>query len=227
MAGERILIIEDEVKIARFVELELKYEGYEVDQEHDGRSGLEKAMSGDYDLIILDVMLPSLNGMEVIRRLRQSFETPVIMLTAKDEVMDKVMGLDLGADDYMTKPFAIEELLARIRTALKRRTKSLPAGNLIVLGDLKIDQNQHLVSFQNDVIELTKKEYDLLKHLVENKNVVLTREKILEKVWGYDYYGDTNIVDVYIRYLRAKIDDRYQVKLIHTVRGVGYVLKHE
>lgn len=227
MAGERILIIEDEVKIARFVELELKYEGYEVDQEHDGRSGLEKAMSGDYDLIILDVMLPSLNGMEVIRRLRQSFETPVIMLTAKDEVMDKVMGLDLGADDYMTKPFAIEELLARIRTALKRRTKPLPTGNLIVLGDLRIDQNQHLVSFQNEVIELTKKEYDLLKHLVENKNVVLTREKILEKVWGYDYYGDTNIVDVYIRYLRAKIDDKYQVKLIHTVRGVGYVLKHE
>lgn len=227
MPGERILIIEDELKIARFVELELNYEGYEVDQAHDGRSGLEKAMSGDYDLIILDVMLPSLNGMEVLRRLRQSFETPVIMLTAKDEVMDKVMGLDLGADDYMTKPFAIEELLARIRTALKRRTMPQPAGNLIVLGDLKIDQDQHLVLFQNEVIELTKKEYDLLKHLVENKNVVLTREKILEKVWGYDYYGDTNIVDVYIRYVRAKIDDRYQAKLIHTVRGVGYVLKHE
>jgi DNA-binding response OmpR family regulator len=227
MAGERILIIEDEVKIARFVELELKYEGYAVEQAHDGRGGLEKAMSGEYDLIILDVMLPSLNGMEVLRRLRQSFETPVIMLTAKDEVMDKVMGLDLGADDYMTKPFAIEELLARIRTALKRRTKPVPAANLIVFGDLKIDQDQHLVSFQNEIIELTKKEYDLLKHLVENKNMVLTREKILEKVWGYDYYGDTNIVDVYVRYLRAKIDDKYQAKLIHTVRGVGYVLKHE
>lgn len=227
MAGERILIIEDEVKIARFVELELKYEGYAVDQAYDGRGGLEKAMGGEYDLIILDVMLPSLNGMEVLRRFRQSLETPVIMLTAKDEVMDKVMGLDLGADDYMTKPFAIEELLARIRTALKRRTKPVPAANLIVFGELKIDQDQHLVSFQNEVIELTKKEYDLLKHLVENKNMVLTREKILEKVWGYDYYGDTNIVDVYVRYLRAKIDDKYQAKLIHTVRGVGYVLKHE
>lgn len=227
MAGERILIIEDEVKIARFVELELKYEGYEVDQEHDGRGGLERAMSGKYDLIILDVMLPSLNGMEVLRRFRQSFEIPVIMLTAKDEVTDKVMGLDLGADDYMTKPFAIEELLARIRTALKRRKLSVQAANLIVLGDLKIDEDQHLVSFQNVIIELTKKEYDLLKHLVENKNLVLTREKILEKVWGYDYYGDTNIVDVYIRYLRAKLDDKYQAKLIHTVRGVGYVLKHE
>lgn len=227
MAGERILIIEDEVKIARFVELELKYEGYAVDQAHDGRAGLDIAMGGEYDLIILDVMLPSLNGMEVLRRLRQSMETPVIMLTAKDEVTDKVMGLDIGADDYMTKPFAIEELLARIRTALKRRKQPVPAGNTIILGDLRLDRNQHLVSFRQEVLDLTKKEYDLLKHLMENKNVVLTRDNILEKVWGYDYCGDTNVVDVYIRYLRAKIDDRYNIKLIHTVRGVGYVLKHE
>ncbi|MFA5881607.1 MAG: response regulator transcription factor [Eubacteriales bacterium] len=227
MAGEKILIIEDEVKIARFIELELKYEGYVVEQQHDGRSGLERAMSGHFDLIILDVMLPSLNGMEVLRRLRQSSETPVIMLTAKDEVTDKVMGLDIGADDYMTKPFAIEELLARIRTALKRKKASSSNLNLITVGGLKIDLDKHSVSFNNERIDLTKKEYDLLKYLIENKNLVLTRDKILEAVWGYDYYGDTNVVDVYIRYLRVKLDDRFKIKLIHTVRGVGYILKHE
>lgn len=227
MAGEKILIIEDEVKIARFLELELQYEGYSVERQHDGRSGLDRAVSGDFDLIILDVMLPSLNGMEVLRRLRQSCETPVMMLTAKDEVTDKVMGLDFGADDYMTKPFAIEELLARIRMILKRRKTSPQNANSIAVGGLKVNLDQHAVSFNNECIELTKKEYDLLKYLIENKNVVLTREKILETVWGYDYYGDTNVVDVYIRYLRSKIDDRFDVKLIHTVRGVGYILKNE
>lgn len=227
MAGEKILIIEDEVKIARFIELELKYEGYAVEQEHDGRNGLEKAISGNFDLIILDVMLPSINGMEVLRRLRQSSETPVIMLTAKDEITDKVMGLDMGADDYMTKPFAIEELLARIRTTLKRKKASVQNINLMTIGGLQVDLDKHSVSFNNKSVDLTKKEYDLLKYLVDNKNVVLTRDKILETVWGYDYYGDTNVVDVYIRYLRSKIDDRYSIKLIHTVRGVGYILKHE
>lgn len=227
MAGEKILIIEDEIKIARFLELELEHEGYEAEQEHDGRSGLDKAMSGNYDLIILDVMLPSLNGMEVLRRLRQSSQTPVIMLTAKDEITDKVMGLDIGADDYMTKPFAIEELLARIRTVLKRKNGPGQNPHIITVGGLKLDLDRHSASFNNDNIDLTKKEYDLLRYLVENKNVALTRDKILERVWGYDYYGDTNVVDVYIRYLRSKIDDRYNVKLIHTVRGVGYILKHE
>lgn len=227
MAGEKILIVEDEVKIARFIELELRYEGYFVEQVHDGRSGLEKALNESFDLIILDVMLPSLNGMEVLRRLRQSSEIPVIMLTAKDEVTDKVMGLDIGADDYMTKPFAIEELLARIRAALKRRKVVVHSGNLIAAGSLKVDLDKHAVSFNGENVDLTKKEFDLLKYLVENKNVVLTRDQILEVVWGYDYYGDTNIVDVYIRYLRSKIDDRYKIKLIHTVRGVGYILKHE
>lgn len=226
MTGERILIIEDEVKIARFVELELKYEGYCVEQQHDGRKGLDRAINGDFDLVLLDVMLPSLNGMEVLRRLRQVSEIPVIMLTAKDEVTDKVMGLDIGADDYMTKPFAIEELLARIRKALKR-TRPPQNANVINLGALKVDQDKHSVSFGNEGIDLTKREYDLLKYLIENKNVVLTRDQILEIVWGYDYYGDTNIVDVYIRYLRSKIDDKYNIKLIHTVRGVGYILKHE
>lgn len=228
MAGEKILIVEDEVKIARFLELELTHEGYLVEQEHDGRKGLDRAVGGDYDLVILDVMLPSLNGMEVLRRLRQSLETPVIMLTAKDEVTDIVMGLDIGADDYMTKPFAIEELLARIRVALKRRQVRSPKPHqTIALDLLKIDLGKHSVNYGDDFIELTKKEYDLLKYLAENENIVLSREKILQNVWGYDYYGDSNAVDVYIRYLRSKIDDRYNIKLIHTVRGVGYVLKHE
>ncbi|WP_139906005.1 response regulator transcription factor [Clostridium thermarum] len=229
MAGERILIIEDEIKISRFIELELKYEGYIVDQAFDGRTGLEKAQSGNFDLVILDVMLPSLNGMEVLRRLRQTSEVSVIMLTAKDEITDKVMGLDIGADDYMTKPFAIEELLARIRVALKRK-KSVPQilpNNQLSIGKLVLDQDKYTVSYDGELIELTKKEFDLIKYLMENKNSVLTRDKILETVWGYDYYGDTNVVDVYIRYLRSKIDDKYNVKLIHTVRGVGYVLKYE
>ncbi|MEN6326906.1 MAG: response regulator transcription factor [Syntrophomonas sp.] len=227
MAGEKILLVEDEVKIARFLELELTHEGYLVEQEHDGRKGLDRAVGGDYDLVILDVMLPSLNGMEVLRRLRQSLETPVIMLTAKDDVMDIVMGLDIGADDYMTKPFAIEELLARIRVAIKRRKVRSSKPQTIVIDLLKIDSEKHSVSYGDDFIELTKKEYDLLKYLAENENIVLSREKILQNVWGYDYYGDSNAVDVYIRYLRSKIDDRYNVKLIRTIRGVGYVLKHE
>ncbi|MDD3270444.1 MAG: response regulator transcription factor [Syntrophomonadaceae bacterium] len=227
MTGERILLIEDEAKIARFLELELTHEGYVLEREHDGRSGLDRAIQGSFDLVILDVMLPSLNGMEVLRRLRQSSETPVIMLTAKDEVMDIVMGLDIGADDYMTKPFAIEELLARIRVALKRGKVRTPKPQTIIIDLLKIDLEKHSVSYGDNFIELTKKEYDLLKYLAENEKIVLSREKILQSVWGYDYYGDSNAVDVYIRYLRSKIDDRYKIKLIHTIRGVGYVLKNE
>jgi len=227
MAGDRILIIEDEVKIARFLELELTHEGYQVELTHDGRQGLEKATKCSFDLIILDVMLPSLNGMEVLRRLRQSAQTPVIMLTAKNDVTDIVMGLDIGADDYMVKPFAIEELLARIRKALKRGKVLAGPPNVMVLGPLKMDLEQHSVSHNDDIIDLTKKEFDLLKYLAENQNIVLSREKIMENVWDYNYYGDTNVVDVYISYLRTKIDDRYRIKLIHTVRGVGYVLKHE
>ena len=227
MAGEKILLIEDEIKIARFIELELKYEGYEVFQSHDGREGLNMALEGKYDLIILDIMLPSMNGMEVLRRFRQHSESPVIMLTAKDQVMDKVMGLDMGADDYLTKPFAIEELLARIRVALKRKRVPIQFSKIIEINDLKIDLDKYTISYKNDAIDLTKREFDLLKYLMENQNIVLTREKILEKVWGYEYLGDTNVVDVYIRYLRSKIDDKYNKKLIHTVRGVGYLLKDE
>ncbi len=227
MGAKRILIIEDEVKIARFVQLELEHEGYTAEQEQDGRVGLEKALQGNYDLIILDVMLPSLNGMEVLRRLRQVSDIPIIMLTAKDDVMDKVMGLDFGADDYLTKPFAIEELLARIRVVFKHKKIHHLESDVVSIGKLKLDMNKYTVSFNNEPIDLTKKEFDLLKLLMLNNEIVLTRDTILEKVWGYSYAGDTNIVDVYIRYLRSKIDDRYNQKFIHTVRGVGYQLKYE
>lgn len=227
MAGEKILVIEDEIKIARFLELELKYEGYLVAQEHDGRSGLDRALKETFDLIILDVMLPSLNGMEILRRLRQNSEVPVIMLTAKDEIMDKVMGLDIGADDYITKPFAIEELLARIRVVFKHKKVNASPSNILLVDKLKLDLDKHTASFGDEYIELTKREFDLLKYLIENKNIVLSRDRILETVWGYDYLGDTNVVDVYVRYLRSKIDDKYNTKFIHTVRGVGYLLKDE
>lgn len=227
MAKEKILIIEDELKIARFVELELKYEGYLVEQSHDGREGLQRALEGNIDLIILDIMLPSMNGMEVLRRLRQHSDIPVIILTAKDQIMDKVMGLDMGADDYLTKPFAIEELLARIRVALKRKKAAAIETKVIQINDLKLDLDKYTVSFKDEIIDLTKREFELLKYLMENQNIVLTREKILDIVWGYEYLGDTNVVDVYVRYLRSKIDDRFDRKLIHTVRGVGYLLKDE
>jgi DNA-binding response OmpR family regulator len=227
MDEEKILIIEDEIKIARFVQLELQHEGYIVDKAVDGRVGLEKALKEDFDLIILDVMLPSLNGMEVLRRLRQSSEVPVIMLTAKDEIMDKVMGLDIGADDYITKPFAIEELLARIRVTFKHKRVLEVNSNIIEIGNLKLNMDKYVLTYDDETIDLTKKEFDLLKYLMINKNIVLSRESILEKVWEYEYAGDTNVVDVYIRYLRSKIDDRFNHKFIYTIRGVGYQLKYE
>lgn len=225
----KVLVVEDEVKIARFIELELNYEGYEVEKAHDGREGFRMAKENNYDLILLDIMLPSMNGIEILRRLRENSDIPVILLTAKDETMDKVMGLDLGADDYVTKPFEIEELLARIRVALKRKVVAIKknADNLIKLKNLCIDLEKYSVTFKSEDIELTKKEFDLLLYLVENKNKVLSRDKILETVWGFDYFGDTNVVDVYIRYIRSKIDDKYKEKYIYTVRGVGYVIKDE
>ena len=227
MNNEKILIIEDEVKIARFIQLELEHEGYTVEHEQDGRLGLEKALNENYDLILLDVMLPSLNGVEVLRRFRHASQIPVIMLTAKDGVMDKVMGLDIGADDYITKPFAIEELLARIRVAFKHKRVNSVSSNIIKIGPLTLDMQKYFITFNDDTIDLTKKEFELLKYLMLNVDHVLTRDIILEKVWGYDYLGNTNIVDVYIRYLRSKIDDKYNKKFIYTVRGVGYQLKHE
>jgi len=224
--GVKILIIEDEEKLARFVEMELSYEGYSVSKAFDGRKGLELALSGEFDLILLDIMLPGLSGMEILRRLRKTSNIPVIMLTARDSVMDKVSGLDSGADDYITKPFAIEELLARIRSAL-RKNKTPEKNEIYTAGDLLLDTGRHTVTFKGNNIDLTKREFDLLHYLLKNKGIVITRESLLENVWGFDFEGETNAVDVYIRYIRSKIDDIYNIKLITTVRGVGYVIKDE
>lgn len=224
----RILIVEDEKKIARFLELELLHEGYEVDTAHDGRTGLEKALTWQPDLMILDLMLPELSGIEVCRRLRHESDLPIIMLTAKDDVSDKVMGLDMGADDYMTKPFAIEELLARIRVGLKkRRAAAEPASAALVAGPLRLDPASYTVTWNSEPVNLTKKEFDLLRYLMAHKGQAVTRDTLLSDVWGYDYAGDTNVVDVYVRYLRHKIDEPYGVKTIHTIRAVGYMFSYE
>lgn len=225
----RILIIEDEEKLARFVELELKYEGYEVEKAFDGRIGLEQVSSSSFDLVLLDIMLPGLNGIEVLRRIRQFSDVPVILLTARDAVVDKVTGLDGGADDYITKPFAIEELLARIRAILRKKETINELNNEYVLscGSLNLDSKKREVKVNDVSVYLTKKEFDLLEFLMENKNIVLTRETILEHIWGYDFAGDTNSVDVYIRYLRSKLEEPFGIKIFYTVRGVGYVIKNE
>ncbi|MBP1737030.1 MAG: D-binding response regulator [Oscillospiraceae bacterium] len=225
---DKILLVEDEEKLARMVELELCYEGYEVDKAFDGRAGLELALSGNYHLVLLDIMLPALNGMEVLRRLRKESEVPVIMLTARDSVMDKVSGLDSGADDYITKPFAIEELLARIRNALRNHTPpEEPENGTLTLGRLSMDPECHEVRVDSTPVELTRREFDLLRYLLENKGKVIPREVLLDQVWGYNFVGETNAVDVYIRFLRSKLDEEFGMKLIHTVRGVGYVIKEE
>ena len=223
--SERILLVEDEEKLARMVEMELRYEGYEVTKAFDGRTGLEQALSGKHDLVLLDIMLPQLSGMEVLRRLRRESDLPVIMLTARDSVVDKVSGLDSGADDYITKPFAIEELLARIRAALRKGGSA--KGTLLCAGEVVMDMERHAVTVKGQSVELTKKEFDLLRHLLENKGRVLTREALLDSVWGFDFVGETNSVDVYIRFLRSKIDEAFGIKLIHTVRGVGYVIRED
>ncbi|SHI32121.1 response regulator transcription factor [Desulfosporosinus lacus] len=220
--SSKILIIEDEEKIARFVELELGYEGYTTTKAFDGRTGLELAETGEFDLVLLDVMLPKLSGMEVLRRIRRTSSVPVIMLTARDSVVDKVSGLDSGASDYITKPFAIEELLARIRTALR---KTVQEDAVLSASGLVLDASRHTVTMMGTPIELTKREFDLLHYLLKNKGLVISREALLENVWGFDFQGETNAVDVYVRFLRGKIDEVFDVKLIHTVRGVGYVIK--
>ncbi|OCZ49834.1 response regulator transcription factor [Dehalobacter sp. TeCB1] len=223
--NNKILIIEDEKQIARFLELELRHEGYNVQVEYDGWGGLNAVKQKEPDLVLLDIMLPGLDGMAVCRKVRQFSEVPVIMLTAKGQTVDKVTGLDAGANDYITKPFVSEELLARIRAAL-RKNSSRPEKNLI-LGNLIMDLSKHHVIRGEDSINLTKREYDLLEYLLRNKEIILSREQILDNVWGYDYIGDTNVVDVYIRYLRSKIDDAYDTKLIHTIRGFGYTAKEQ
>ena len=226
-AKGHILLVEDEIKLARFIELELKYEGYTVDVANDGRDAIEMFGQKTYDLVLLDLMLPGFNGMEILRRIRKTSQVPVIMLTAKGDVSDKVSGLDSGADDYITKPFAIEEVLARMRVAFKKSAQTAHDGIPLRIKKLTIDQQKRLVKWDDTEVELTKTEFELLTYLVQNKNIVLTREQILNQVWGYDYFGETNIVDVYIRYLRTKIDDQFNEKIIYTTRGVGYYAKDE
>lgn len=217
-----ILVVEDEQKIARFLELELTHEGYGVLLAANGTDGLDTALGAPVDLVLLDIMLPEIDGLEVLRRLRRESGVPVILLTARDELGDKVIGLDLGADDYITKPFRIEELLARIRAAL-RRTSGTEQEKLAV-GDLELDTARRHVSRNGHALDLTKREFDLLEHLMRNEGVVLTRDQLIGQVWGYDFQGDSNVVDVYIRYLRSKVDAD-DPKLIQTVRGVGYCIR--
>ena len=230
-----ILIVEDEEKLARFIELELMHEGYAVRKAADGRAALETALSEDFDLILLDIMLPGINGLEVLRRLQNEKPTPVILLTARDSVMDKVSGLDAGAVDYITKPFAIEELLARIRVALKSKARRDAQDGavqdaeegVLTWGLLKLDGKRRRVTYDGSEISLANREFLMLKVLLENKDIVLSRDTLLERVCGYDYIGETNIVDVYVRHLRSKIDETFGVKMLQTVRGAGYVIRSE
>lgn len=231
--GAHILIVEDEEKLARFVELELEHEGYTVSKSFNGREALSMILFGGYDLVLLDIMLPGLNGLEVLRRMQKEAGEdkmpPVILLTARDAVMDKVSGLDAGAVDYITKPFAIEELLARIRVALKLHGHGQSAGRqeegIYRWQKLILDDKRHQVKYDGAEVMVTNREFQMLKTLLENMDIVLSRDVLLEKVCGYHYVGETNVVDVYVRFLRAKIDEVYGVKMIQTVRGVGYVIK--
>ncbi|MCD8894153.1 response regulator transcription factor [Mammaliicoccus sciuri] len=225
---EKILVVEDDEKIARVIQLELEYANYKIDIAHTGKLALERLENENFDLILLDVMIPELNGLEVLRRVReQNEDVKIIMLTARDAVMDKVSGLDSGANDYMTKPFEIEELLARIRVHLKEKStlkEQNEDDNASTYRYLSIYKSRREVYIDKEPINLTQKEYDLLIYFLENKNQVLTREQIIEAVWGYDYYGDTNVIDVYVRYLRKKLDIDTE-SIITSVRGIGYILK--
>ena len=218
----KILLVEDEENLASFVKMELEYEGYKVEVCDDGVKGLEFSIENEYDLILLDLMLPKLNGLELCRRLRKVKNTPIIMLTARDDVMDKVTGFQTGADDYVSKPFAIEELLARIEALLRRVNANKPIANKLEFNDISIDMDARIVIQDGEEFNLTTKEYELLVELMKNNNKVLSRESLLENIWGYDYEAETNVIDVYIRHLRSKLkNDGY----IQTVRGIGYVIR--
>ncbi|QAA32984.1 response regulator transcription factor [Clostridium manihotivorum] len=223
----KVLIVEDEAEIVSFLKPELTYEGYEVDWEMDGRAGFEKIQGGDYDIVLLDIMLPGLNGIEVCRRLRKFSNIPIIMLTARDQIVDKVTGLDMGANDYLTKPFSIEELLARMRVALRISSLSSSSEDdkTLTFKDITLNQGLCEIKKGDRQIELTKKEYQLLEFLIKNKGNVMTRDHILDSVWGYEYIGDTNVVDVYVSYLRNKLEENLGDKYITTIRGIGYVMK--
>ena len=217
----RILVVEDDAQISRVLRLELEHEGYAVDLAADGLAGLEKGLK-EPDLVILDLMLPKLDGLEVCKRIRAKSRVPIIMLTAKDRIPERVAGLDSGADDYLTKPFSIEELLARVRARLRERH---PKSNVLAAKDLTMDRDRHEVARDGKAVQLTAKEYALLEYLLLHRNKVHTRDELFNGVWGSDFLGDSNLIDVYIRYLRGKIDDSFEEKLIRTVRGVGYTLK--
>ena len=222
---KKILIIEDESNISDFVKMELEYEGYEAEISEDGKEGLIKALREDYDLIVLDLMLPGISGLEVCRRLKKEKDIPVIMLSAKDSVMDKVAGLQIGADDYIAKPFAIEELIARIQVIFRRTEKV--KSNIIKFKDLSIQLESRTVMKNEEKINLTNKEYELLILLLNNKGKVVTRDNILNEVWGYDYDAGTNVVDVYVSYLRNKLDEKNKAAYIETVRAVGYIISEK
>lgn len=222
----RILVVEDEKDLNAVITKKLTLEGYSVDSSFDGKDALDLLSYTEYDGVVLDIMLPRKNGFEVVEIMRKKKDpTPVLFLTARDAIADRVKGLDSGGDDYLVKPFSFDELLARIRVMLRRKTNN--ATNIFTAADLKLDNTTHTVSRNSKEIELTAKEFSLLEYLMQNKGVVLSREKIENHIWNFDYEGGTNVVDVYIRYLRKKIDDGYKQKLIHTVRGVGYVLREK
>ncbi|MEW9701017.1 response regulator transcription factor [Paenibacillus sp. SI8] len=227
----RILLIEDEERIARVLQLELEHEGYKVHMATDGRTGLHAALTEpDWELVLLDIMLPEMSGLEVLRRIRQVHASlPIILLTARDAVPDRVSGLDQGANDYITKPFAIEELLARIRSLLRQKSlhEQPTAPNVMKVDELTMDLKSRAVVRGGKPIELTPTEFDLLRFLIQHQDEVMSREQIISEVWGYDFVGDTNVVDVYIRYLRQKVDKSFPSKLIQTIRGIGYMLKYE
>ena len=220
---KNILIVEDETSISDFVKGELENEGYNVCIKEDGREGLEEALKNEYDLIILDIMLPSMNGFEICWRLKREKQSPIIMLSAKDSVIDKVNGLQIGADDYIAKPFAIEELLARIEVVFRRQDN---LNNYIIkFKDITINKSSRVVKKDGNEINLTNKEYELLMILIDNKDKVVTREELLEKIWGYGYEPETNVIDVYIRYLRSKLNNKNKEEYIQTVRSVGYIMR--
>ena len=220
---KKILMVEDETSISDFIKGELEYEGYSVCIKEDGREGLEEALKNEYDLIILDIMLPSMNGFEICRRIKKVKITPIIMLSARDSVMDKVNGLQIGADDYIPKPFAIEELLARIEVVFRRQDNT--NNSIVKFKDIVIDRRSRVVKKNNNEINLTNKEYELLMILIDNKDKVVTREGLLDQIWGYGYEPETNVTDVYIRYLRSKLDNKNKEEYIQTVRSVGYIMR--
>ena len=231
--AEKILVVDDEKEIADLVEVFLKNDGYEVFKFYDATEAMKCVEQESLDLAILDVMLPGMDGFAVCRRVREFSQVPIIMLTARDDIEDKVQGLDIGADDYITKPFATPELLARMRVALRRQgagglsMDSAEGGEVLSVRNLSMYPVRHEVMVGDVPVELTKKEYDLLEYMLRNKRIVLSRDKILSNVWGYEYVGDTNVVDVYVRYLRHKIDEPFQVKTIHTIRAGGYMFSYE